>query len=93
MKSLVAVRQANRDQRPGPRAHGGQLVHVGGFSRGWPGQPGLKPPPYIYPSSSQHLAIWSHSLHKLHKWVLGLLLVPLMHIRCLMKCPKSMKQT
>ena len=42
MKSLVAVRQTNRDQRPGPRALGGQLVHVRGFSHGWPGQPRLK---------------------------------------------------
>jgi hypothetical protein len=44
MGPLVAVREVNRDQRPGPRALGGQPVHVGVFSRGWPDQPRLKVP-------------------------------------------------
>ena len=109
MKSLVAVRQTNRDQRPGPRALGGQLVHVRGFSRGWPGQPRLKvpeglqsrlarpaatkAPPLYIPVQHAHLAIWCHFSSQASQGGVGLLLVPLMHTRCLMKCPKRVKQT
>ena len=62
MKSLVAVRQMNRDQMPGPRA-------LAGFSRGWPGQPRIKLLPYIYQFSTLTQPFGATSLHKLHKGV------------------------
>ncbi len=87
--SLVAVWEATRDQRSGPSGLGRQLGDGRVFSRGCPGQPRLKAHPYKRQSNSLHLAIWCHFYSQYSQGVVGLLLVPLMHTRCSMKCPRA----